>query len=96
MHQDFAFVTATGRETLLDEELTEEQVEEELAPVTVQLAYTAAQLGRTEEALTTYEVCCSPEASEIEWALNEATKWRMCMTCMTCVYCWAGGCEGWC
>ncbi|KAK9908732.1 hypothetical protein WJX75_002041 [Coccomyxa subellipsoidea] len=44
-----------GRETLLDEELTEEQVEEELAPVTVQLAYTAAQLGRTEEALTTYE-----------------------------------------
>ncbi|CAL8460581.1 g110 [Coccomyxa elongata] len=44
-----------GRETLLDEELTEEQVEEELAPVTVQLAYTAAQLGRTAEALSTYE-----------------------------------------
>ncbi len=47
---------ASGRETLLDEELTEEQVEEELAPVTVQLAYTAAQLGRTAEALSTYEV----------------------------------------
>ncbi len=51
-----AYVNGTGRETLLDEELTEEQVEEELAPVTVQLAYTAAQLGRAAEALSTYEV----------------------------------------
>jgi signal recognition particle subunit SRP72 len=46
-----------GRETLLDEELSEEQVEEELAPVTVQLAYTAGQLGRSAEAAAAYEVC---------------------------------------
>ena len=47
---------AVGRETLLDEDLTDEQIEDELAPVTVQLAYAKSQLGNPAEALSTYEV----------------------------------------
>lgn len=47
---------AAGRETLLDEDLTDEQIEDELAPVTVQLAYAKSQLGNPAEALSTYEV----------------------------------------
>ena len=50
---------AAGRETLLDEDLTDEQIEDELAPVTVQLAYASSQLGAPAEALGTYEVCTS-------------------------------------
>lgn len=45
-----------GRETLLDEEYTEQEVEAELAPVNVQLAYTLAGLGQTAEAAASYEV----------------------------------------
>ncbi|CAL5219381.1 g1203 [Coccomyxa viridis] len=44
-----------GRETLLDEDLTDEQIEDELAPVTVQLAYASSQLGNPAETLSTYE-----------------------------------------
>lgn len=47
---------AAGRETLLDEDLTDEQIEDELAPVTVQLAYASSQLGSPAETLSTYEV----------------------------------------
>ena len=47
---------AVGRETLLDEDLTDEQIEDELAPVTVQLAYAKSRLGYPAEALSTYEV----------------------------------------
>ncbi|KAF5841478.1 hypothetical protein DUNSADRAFT_12643 [Dunaliella salina] len=39
-----------GRETLFEEELTEKEVEEELAPLTVQLAYVLGRLGRVSEA----------------------------------------------
>ena len=49
-------MSSAGRETLLDEDLTDDQIEEELAPVTVQLAYAASQLGNAAEALGTYEV----------------------------------------
>ena len=53
---------AAGRETLLDEDLTDEQIEDELAPVTVQLAYASSQLGNPAEALSTYEVCVHIDA----------------------------------
>ena len=49
-------LACTGRETLLDEDLDEGQVEEELAPLTVQLAYAAARLGGSAEAISAYEV----------------------------------------
>ena len=45
-----------GRETLLDEDLDEAQVEEELAPLAVQLAYAGARLGHSMEAISAYEV----------------------------------------
>lgn len=47
----------SGRETLLEEDLSEEQVEAELAPLAAQLAYTTARLGNTSDALAAYEVC---------------------------------------
>ena len=46
----------SGRETLLEEELSEEQVEAELAPLAAQLAYTSARLGNTSDAIAAYEV----------------------------------------
>lgn len=74
----------SGRETLLDEELTEEQVEEELSPVTVQLAYTAAQLGEAAEAISTYEVSMTSQDLRHEGtvdAINRASElyFEMCL-----------------
>ena len=46
---------AAGREALFEEELSEEQVEAELAPLAVQLAFAAALQGRRAEALAAYE-----------------------------------------
>ncbi|KAK3284578.1 Signal recognition particle core component [Cymbomonas tetramitiformis] len=43
-----------GKEVLLEEDMPEAEVEEELMPITVQLAYIAAQQGRTAEALEAY------------------------------------------
>jgi hypothetical protein len=43
-------VIPPGRETLFEEDLSEKEVEEELAPLTVQLAYVLGRLGRTAEA----------------------------------------------
>lgn len=45
-----------GREVLTEEELGEEAVEAELAPLAVQLAFAAALQGRRAEALAGYEV----------------------------------------
>ncbi len=56
MHELLTPPDAAGRETLLDEDLTDKQIEEELAPVTLQLAYATAQLGDPAEALSTYKV----------------------------------------
>ncbi|KAJ9504743.1 hypothetical protein QJQ45_024692, partial [Haematococcus lacustris] len=44
-----------GRETLFSEELSEEEVEAELAPLTVQLAYVLGRLGRSGEATELYD-----------------------------------------
>ncbi|KAK9820199.1 hypothetical protein WJX72_007419 [[Myrmecia] bisecta] len=44
-----------GRETLFEEDLSEEQVEEELAPLAVQLAFVAGCQGKHAEAMAAYE-----------------------------------------
>eukprot|EP00850_Spirogloea_muscicola_P023788 SM000388S14668 [mRNA] locus=s388:42467:48655:- [translate_table: standard] len=43
-----------GRETLIDEELADEEVEDELTPVSVQLAYVLHAQGRVQEAANGY------------------------------------------
>ncbi|GJP34687.1 hypothetical protein CLOM_g19098 [Closterium sp. NIES-68] len=43
-----------GQEVLIDEELSTQEIEDELAPITVQLAYTHQMLGRRMEALESY------------------------------------------
>ncbi|KAL3684120.1 hypothetical protein R1sor_002142 [Riccia sorocarpa] len=43
-----------GQEALIEEELVEEEIEDELAPITVQLAYVQQMQGRTAEALESY------------------------------------------
>ncbi|GAX79721.1 hypothetical protein CEUSTIGMA_g7162.t1 [Chlamydomonas eustigma] len=45
----------TGREALFEEDCSEEELAEELAPITVQLGYVLGRLGRTTEALEAYE-----------------------------------------
>lgn len=40
----------------MEEDAGEEETEEELAPIMVQLAYVAAQLGKHAEAVESYEV----------------------------------------
>lgn len=44
-----------GKESLYEEDLPEEEVDAELAPLTTQLAYVASQLGRSAEASTSYQ-----------------------------------------
>eukprot|EP00884_Botryococcus_braunii_P009741 jgi/Botrbrau1/18769/Bobra.0386s0088.1 len=44
-----------GKEMLMEEDAGEDETEEELAPMVVQLAYVAAQLGRRGEAVESYE-----------------------------------------
>lgn len=44
-----------GRESLLEEDLGEEEVAEELAPLTVQLGYVLGQMGRHDESAGAYE-----------------------------------------
>ncbi|KAG1664183.1 hypothetical protein FOA52_011360 [Chlamydomonas sp. UWO 241] len=44
-----------GRETLFEEEMSAEEVAEELAPLTVQLGYVLSRLGRADDALVAYE-----------------------------------------
>jgi hypothetical protein len=46
---------AAGREALFDEDLTESEVDEELAPLSVQLAYVLGRLGRAAEAGEVYD-----------------------------------------
>ena len=45
----------TGREALFEEDCSEEEVAEELAPLTVQLGYALGQQGKSIEALEIYE-----------------------------------------
>ena len=51
---------AAGREMLIEEEVPEDQIEAELAPVTTQLAFVAAQLGRSSDAVASLEVSAGP------------------------------------
>lgn len=44
-----------GRESLLEEDLGEEEVAEELAPLSVQLGYVLGQMGRHDESAEAYE-----------------------------------------
>ncbi|KAI7836263.1 hypothetical protein COHA_009853 [Chlorella ohadii] len=53
--QQLQLALRVGEEALYDEELAEEEVALELAPVTAQLAFVADRLGRGEEATTSYE-----------------------------------------
>lgn len=55
-----------GRETLLDEDMTDEQIEDELSPVAVQLAYAASHLGQAAEAMTTYEVTAHGKHGDVQ------------------------------
>ena len=48
-------VLLLGRETLYEDDVPEEEVEAELAPLNSQLAYVASRLGRSEEASTSYQ-----------------------------------------
>lgn len=50
-----SFQSITGRETLFEEQYSEEEVAAELAPLTVQLAFVLSQTGRTEDALEQYD-----------------------------------------
>ncbi|XP_031476692.1 uncharacterized protein LOC116248184 [Nymphaea colorata] len=43
-----------GQEMLMEDDCTEEEIENELAPIAVQLAYVQQMLGRSEEAAATY------------------------------------------
>ncbi len=45
----------TGRETLYEEELDDDEVEEELAPLTVQLAYALSRQGKHAETQELYD-----------------------------------------
>lgn len=51
----FHWRRAAGREALFEEECSEEEVEAELAPLTVQLGYVVGRLGRGEEAQELHE-----------------------------------------
>jgi len=46
----------SGREGLLEDDYTEEQVEQELAPLAIQLAYVAAASGQHRSALDQLKV----------------------------------------
>ena len=46
-----------GQEALLDEDVEGEELEAELAPVTLQLALTASRLGRHSEVASAHQVC---------------------------------------
>lgn len=45
----------SGRETLFEEDCSEEEVEDELAPLTTQLAYVLGRMGRMPEAQELYD-----------------------------------------
>ena len=44
-----------GKESLYEDDLPEEEIDAELAPLSTQLAYVASQLGRSDEAITSYQ-----------------------------------------
>lgn len=48
-----------GRETLFEEEYEEAEVEEELGPLTVQLAYVLGRAGRGQAAQELYDKACA-------------------------------------
>ena len=49
-------IHCAGREDLFEEDIGEQAVEEELAPLTVQLALVQSRLGRHADALATMQV----------------------------------------
>ena len=51
-----------GQEAALDEDLEGDAIEEDLAPVTLQLALVASRLGRHSEAAAAHQVGCAPPA----------------------------------
>eukprot|EP00240_Pyramimonas_obovata_P002001 CAMPEP_0118923780 /NCGR_PEP_ID=MMETSP1169-20130426/2185_1 /TAXON_ID=36882 /ORGANISM="Pyramimonas obovata, Strain CCMP722" /LENGTH=531 /DNA_ID=CAMNT_0006864821 /DNA_START=67 /DNA_END=1659 /DNA_ORIENTATION=+ len=53
-----------GQETLFEDELTEEEVADELLPVTVQLGYVAAAAGRTQEALDLFTTALKVDSTD--------------------------------
>ncbi|KAL3136436.1 Signal recognition particle core component, variant 2 [Trebouxia sp. C0009 RCD-2024] len=53
--QQLLLAQRLGRETLYEDDLPEEEVEAELAPVTSQLAHVASMLGRSDEATASYQ-----------------------------------------
>ncbi|CAN1295294.1 Signal recognition particle subunit SRP72 [Linum perenne] len=53
-----------GQESLLDSNWAEEDIEIELAPIAVQLAYVSQLLGRSQEAMEAYSETISPNLSD--------------------------------
>ncbi|KAK9832822.1 hypothetical protein WJX81_004606 [Elliptochloris bilobata] len=64
-----------GREALLEEELSEEQVEAELAPLAVQLGYAAGLQGRRAEALAAYDAVREARTDDEVTAAVAANNW---------------------
>lgn len=70
-----------GGETLFDQELSEEDVAEELSPLTVQLGYCLERLGRVTEAQELYEKVLSNSAISYEEARTVAHNNTMACSC---------------
>ena len=57
-------ILLAGRETLYEDDLPEEEVEAELAPLSSQLAHVASMLGREEEATASYQSLLTKHQAE--------------------------------
>lgn len=57
-------MTVAGCETLYEDDLPEDEVEAELAPLTSQLAYVASLLGRSDEATASYQSLLTKHQAE--------------------------------
>jgi hypothetical protein len=70
-------IAGAGQEDLFEEDIGEQAVEEELAPLTVQLALVQSRLGRHDEALAAYQVrACAQHPSPC--CVNLGFGWRCC------------------
>ena len=57
-------ILVSGRETMYEDDLPEEEVEAELAPLSSQLAFISSKLGRTDEATNSYQELLSKHQAE--------------------------------
>jgi hypothetical protein len=66
-----------GEEALLEDELTEEEVLGELAPLTVLLAYVLISTGRSEDAVDRLQPIIAGELPQREVAAIAANNWAV-------------------